>query len=228
MRKVGQIDFPTFSGVRCLMMPYIQGDVSSVPDTYRAYADIISSVYLKKGDIGYLTIDESLAVKGTPHRGQRAKWGRALHTEAGLTPTKLHCWGGTVPTWGHTPTWGTPVPVPSWGSPIWGSGPNVTLDRDVRILLANNLDYSCAVWDQEHPDTSIDGDIGDHADQYPYEEATLMGSGEVYEIGIFTPHESLKVPQDFNRQFLRIVGSGVHGREPYFTKNPLMSQVSQC
>jgi hypothetical protein len=49
-----------------------------------------------------------------------------------------------------------------------------------------------------------------------------MKAGEVHEIGILTPHESLPVMADFNRQFLRIVGSGVHGREEYFTQNSLM------
>jgi hypothetical protein len=31
------------------------------------------------------------------------------------------------------------------------------------------------------------------------------------------------VQTTFQRQFLRIVSSGVHGREPYFTVNPLLS-----
>jgi hypothetical protein len=195
------ISFPQFSGVRCLMMPYIQGDSSSVPENYHAYRDIIDSVYVKKGDIGFLTIDESAAVAGTPHRGQRAKYGRAIHTEAGRDPNKIYCWGGGG----------------------WGQTHRVTLERGVRILLANNLDDSCALWDAVHEETSLDGDIGHVADLYPYSTATFMKAGEVREIGILTPHESLPVPQDFNRQFLRIVSSGVHGREEYFTENPLIS-----
>lgn len=183
------------------MMPYVQGDPDSVPADYRAYRDIIGSVYLKKGDIGFLTIDESLAVAGTPHRGQRAQYARAIHTEAGRDPNKIYCWGGGG----------------------WGKTHRVTLERDVRILLANNLDDSCALWDAVHEETSLDGDIGHVADLYPYSTATFMKAGEVREIGILTPHESLPVPQNFNRQFLRIVSSGVHGREEYFTENPLMS-----
>ena len=100
----------------------------------------------------------------------------------------------------------------------------VTLDRDVRIILANNLDGSCAVWDSEHEDTSLDGDIGHVAADYPYDQARFLKAGEVYEIGILTPHESLPVRCDFNRQFLRIVSSGVHGREEYFTRNPLVGE----
>lgn len=68
---VTTIDFPKYSGVRCLMMPYIQGDPESVPEEYQGYADIIRSVFFRNGDIGYLTIDESVAEKGKPHRGAR-------------------------------------------------------------------------------------------------------------------------------------------------------------
>ncbi len=188
--------FPQFSGIRCLMMPYIQGDSASVPDIYAPYKDIVDSVFLKKGDIGFLTIDESVAIAGTPHRGQRAKHGRALHTEAGRVPGQIYCWGG---------------------------GDRVTLDRDVRILLANNLDDSCAVWDVEHENTSLDGDIGHVAADYPFDKAIFLKAGKVHEIGILTPHESLPVQRDFNRQFLRIISSGVHGREEHFTRNPLVS-----
>lgn len=183
------------------MMPYIQGEPDSVPNEYAAYANIVRDVFVSKGDVGYLTIDESVAHAGTPHRGARAKHGRALHTEVGRIPS-AYCWGGG----GH-----------------WGGGPRVTLERNVQILLANNLDDSCAVWDAVHEDTSDDGDIGHVAETYPYETASLMKAGEVRRIGIFTPHESLPVKETVRRQFLRIVGSGVHGREPYFTRNPLIA-----
>lgn len=197
---IGTIAFPEFSGLRCLMMPYIQGDPRSVPEGFRAYADIIQSVFLRQGDIGYLTIDESKVLAGEPHRGARAKYARALHTEAGRHPDLVYAWGGGG----------------------WGSSHRVTLDADVEILLANNLDGSCALWDAVHEDTSLDGDIGYAAMQYPYSAAVVMNAGEVHRIGILTPHESLPVKQTVNRQFLRIVSSGIHGCEPYFTKNPVL------
>ncbi|KND50631.1 MAG: hypothetical protein ABA06_04185 [Parcubacteria bacterium C7867-001] len=216
------------------MMPYIQGDAASIPDIYAPYQDIVESVFVKKGDLGFLTIDESLASAGKPHRGQRAQYERALHTEAGKHPVNpLYMWGGQ-PTpgygWGSPPPRQTPTPAPiewGWGRPSpyrWGSNNKslVTLDRDVKILLANNLDDSCAVWDAEHEDTSLDGDIGHAADMYPYSDATFLKAGEVHRIGILTPHESLPVLENFNRQFLRIISSGVHGREEYFTRNPLV------
>lgn len=228
------IEFPKYSGLRCLMMPYVQGDPDSVPGDYAAYRDIVSSVFLRKGDIGFLTIDESLAIAGKPHRGARARYARALHTEAGVL-RGIYAWGGSGPgygwgssrpvhVWGNTRTYGWGSQTHAWGGvPTWGGQRAVTLDRDVRILIASNADDTCAVWDAEHEDTSDDGDIGHAAEQYPYDEATLLKAGEVREIGILTPHESLPVKRDIHRQFLRIVGSGVHGREEYFTVNPLMA-----
>ncbi len=197
--KTGSIRFPEFSGVRCLMMPYIQGDPDSVPETYAPYKEIIESVYLKKGDVGFLTIDESPVIAGTSHRGHLAKHGRALHTEVG---------------------WRKENGFLQWA---WGQGPEVKVDHDVQVLLANNLNNSCALWNAEHPDTSFDGDIGHLAELYPYSDAIFMRAGEVYRIGVLTPHESMPVMHNFNRQFLRIVSSGVHGREEYFTLNPLFS-----
>lgn len=198
--KVGEIRFPAFTGIRCLMMPYIQGDCASVPEAYAPYAKILSDVVLRRGAVGFLTIDESAVRFGMPHRGAHAKYARALHTEAGRIPGRCYKWGGGG----------------------WGKKHNVELDRNTEILLANNLDDSCAVWDAEHEDTSDDGDLGHVAETYPYTAATFLKAGELHQIGILTPHESLPVTRDGTRQFLRIVGSGVHGREPYFTVNPLM------
>ena len=136
----GYVNFPKFSNIRCLMMPFIQGEPDSLPDKYYPYRDIVSSLYHEKGAIGFLTIDESFVAKGSLHRGARAKTARALHTEAGRDPDKIYCWGAGGG-WGKTPH-------------------RVTLDREVEILLASNLDNSCAVWPSEHENTSSDGDIG--------------------------------------------------------------------
>lgn len=188
------------------MMPYIQGEPDSVPEIYRqGYEDILSAVFIKKFDKGYLTIDESVAKKGKPHRGDRAKFDRPLHTEAGYRKG-LICWGG-----GSRNT--------------WGSGLNTILDSNVEVLLANNIDDSCAIWESDCNETSEDGDIGHLAHQYKYSDAILVKSGEVHKIGIFTPHESLPVKETINRQFIRIIGSGVYGKEPHFTENPLMQSL---
>src|SRR5688572_23171207 len=101
------VTFPQYSGVRCLMMPYIQGDPDSIPVCYGPYRDIVATNFLESGAVGFLTIDESPARMGAPHRGDRAKFGRALHTEAGRRPDSG---------------------VYMWGPGGWGSTINVTLD----------------------------------------------------------------------------------------------------
>lgn len=199
------ITFPEYSGIRCLMMPYVQGDPESLPAEYAPYRDIVASTYLERSEIGYLTIDESPIVAGAPHRGARAKHGRALHTEAGICHGRYR-WGGSPP------------------RPTWGGREAVTLDYGTRVLLASSIANTTAIWDAEHPDTTDDGDIGHLASLYPYDRAKILQAGEVAEIGILTPHESLPAATSGNRQFLRIVGAGVHGREHYFTVNPLINK----
>jgi len=56
----------------------------------------------------------------------------------------------------------------------------------------------------------------------PVQKHTFLKAGEIRRIGILTPHESLPAKETTKRQFLRIISSGVHGREPYFTRNPKM------
>lgn len=203
------ISFPAFSGARCLMMPFIQGEPESVPKEYHGYFDILRCLFFKAGDVGYLTIDESVAKVGIPHRGSRARTSRALHTEVGRL-------NGTYG-WGDGGGWGSPTK----------SGYRVTLDKDVRILISSNVSHSCAVWDACEEATSQNGDIGHLSEKYPYDTAHYLDSGAVADIGILTPHESLPLRYDTKRQFIRIVSSGVHGREDYFTRNPMLSEGVQ-
>ena len=170
--KVTDIDFPGFEGKRCLMMPYIQGDSSSVPEEFAAgYENILDNVYHKgeKGQMGFLTIDESHVSKGNAQRAYESDNGRSCHTEGGLS-NMIICWGG---------------PAPTWGGRI-----NVTLDADTKVLIANNVDKSCAIWDAEHKDTSPNGDLSHVAEsEYPFENAIFMAPGELWQLGIFTPHD---------------------------------------
>lgn len=197
------IQFPKYSGAQCLMMPYIQGDPDSVPHAFQSYRDIIKETFLKQGDVGYLTIDESFVQPGKAQRSYRSTTSRAIHTEAGKRPyQKIYVWGGG-----------------------WAKSDCVLLDADTEILLANNIDDSCAIWDASHFETSVDGDIGPVSHLYPMEHAIFVKAGDVHKIGILTPHESLPISQGCYRQFIRIISSGVHGAEPYFTKNPLFQEV---
>ena len=199
-----KIKFPEFSGIKCNMMPFIQGDSSSLPEMYKPYAEIINENFLEKGEIGYLTIDESFVEAGKTQRGYNSHGiDRNVHIEVGHYGD-VKCWGGG-------------------GGSSWGGLGNTILEDTTMVLVANNISDTCRVWDAKEMGYTKDGDLSQYIDKYPEETGVLLKSGEVAKISIFTPHECVNQTMSGNRQFFRIVGKGVTGREEYFTVNPLMN-----
>lgn len=190
------IKFPKFTGIKCNMMPFIQGDSTTLPEIYRPYSSIINKNYLEKGAIGFLTIDESFVSKNQSQRGYNSKKiGRNLHIEVGRFK-RQNVWGNS-----------------------WHHSHNVTLKDNTRVLIANSISNTCRVWGAIEKRATKDGDLSDYITDYPTNTGRLMVKGELMNISIFTPHECIKQNESGQRQFFRIVGVGVEGREPYFTKN---------
>lgn len=185
------------------MMPFIQGRAETLPEAYAPYRGIVETLVLsgQDGKTGLITIDESIVKAGTSQRGYGAGE-RTIHTEACLSADRL--------SWGPSPM------------PTWGPSPYVSLDTDTRVLIANSISDTCMIWDVEVRDTTPDGDLSERAEEFPRETGRMMKSGEVLEIGIFTPHEPIAQVEAGPRQFFRIIGTGVHGREEYFTRNPIL------
>jgi len=201
---INKIEFPEFTGVKCNMMPFIQGDVSSLPDEYKPYAKIINDNYLEKGEIGFLTIHESFVEGGKTQRGYNSMGiSRNVHIEVGRHE-KLNCWGGG-------------------GGSSWGGRYKTLLEDETMVLIANSISDTCRVWDVKEKRFTQDGDLSAYIDNYPAETGILLKSGEVAKLSIFTPHECVSQKESGHRQFFRIVGKGVSGREDYFTINPLMN-----
>ena len=202
---VNTIEFPQPVGVKCTMMPFIQGDSSSLPDEYKSYSKIVDDNYLEKGEIGYLTIDESFVDSGKTQRGYNSKGiNRNVHIEVGRYENNNR-WGG------------------SGGGSSWGGKNHTLLDDDTMVLIANNISDTCRVWDTKEMSYTDDGDLSEYIDRYPENTGRLLKSGEVAKISIFTPHECISQKESKFRQFFRIVGKGVTGREEYFTVNPLLN-----
>jgi len=197
------ITFPTPAGIKCQMMPFIQGDASSIPDAYRTYADIINSNFLEKGEIGYLTIHESFVEAGRSQRGYNGSGiKRNVHVEVGRR-SGANRWGS--------------------GQSSWGKGNGTLLADTTKVLIANSIGGTCRVWsDVIEMSPTVNGDLSEYIDKYPEDTGHLMDAGELAQISIFTPHECLAQAESGFRQFFRIVGAGVTGREEYFTVNPLM------
>lgn len=203
---IGNILFPQFSGIKCHMMPFIQGDASSLPPEYKSYSDIVNNNFLEKGEIGFLTIDESFVKEGSSQRGYNsAGIKRNVHIEVGSHKDKNH-WGG--------------------GGSSWGNGYKTVLDKDTMVLIANSISDTCKIWDTKDMSFTEDGDLSAYIDKYPENTGILLKEGELVKMSIFTPHECINQKHSGNRQFIRIVGKGVHGREDYFTINPLVAAVN--
>jgi hypothetical protein len=203
---INKIEFPNYSGIKCNMMPFIQGDSSSLPTEYQPYASIINQNFLERGEIGFLTIHESFVDKGTSQRGYNSRGiNRNVHIEVGRNKDVSY-WGGG-------------------GTSHWGSGYKTTLEDSTMVLIANSISDTCRYWDVKELAYTKDGDLSEHIDKYPEETGILLKTGEVAKISIFTPHECVNQIVSGVRQFFRIVGKGVRGREDYFTINPLMGQL---
>ncbi|MEM9648862.1 MAG: hypothetical protein AAF969_10290 [Bacteroidota bacterium] len=199
---INKIDFPEFTGVKCNMMPFIQGDSNSLPDWAKSYSAIVDEIYLEKGEVGFLTIDESFVNAGKSQRGYNAKGiNRNVHIEVGRIEN-FNRWGG--------------------GGSSWGGKANTLLDDETKVLIANSISDTCRFWNTIEKAFTKDGDLSDYIERYPEETGILLKAGQLAKISIFTPHECMPQKQDGKRQFFRIVGKGVKGREPYFTTNPLI------
>jgi hypothetical protein len=200
---VNQIQFPEFTGISCTMMPFVQGDSSSLPDQYNSYRNIIDNNFLEKGEIGFLTIHESYVKAGKSQRGYNSKGvNRNVHIEVGRHHN-INCWGGSVST--------------------WGNHYNTLLEDDTMVLIANSISDTCRVWDTKELAYTKDGDLSDYIHKYPEHTGINLKSGDLAKISIFTPHECIAQIESGIRQFFRIVGKGVIGREEHFTINPILS-----
>lgn len=195
-----QINFPEFTGTKCYMMPVIQGHPESLPPHLTQYGDILKALAIQPGEIGHLTVDESYVNAGASQRGYAAG-DRAVHTEACVADGNI--------------TWGP-------ATPTWGRASSVQLAADTKIRIANSISGTCMVWDRFAYDTTEDGDLSAKADEFPRAEGYKLAAGEVGDLTIWTPHECLPQQQAGFRQFVRLVGAGVSGREPYFDKNEML------
>lgn len=199
---VSQIDFPAFTGINCIMMPFIQGDSSSLPIEYMPYKKVVDENYIEKGEVGFLTIDEKFVEAGKSQRGFNSfGLNRNVHIEVGKQED-INCWGG--------------------GS-SWGGKAATILEDNTMVLISNSISNTCKLWETLETRYTKDGDLGAYIGDYPENTGILLKSGEVAKISIFTPHECINQEKSGNRQFFRIVGKGVRGREKYFTINPLVT-----
>ena len=95
-KRITSTIFPTYLGIDINMMPFIMGDIESIPHEYQHYYPLIKACNIPEaelGKVGYLSIMESLVLKGETQRRP------GVHIER---PSNESSWGG----WGGGSSWG--------------------------------------------------------------------------------------------------------------------------
>ncbi len=82
-KELDRISFPLPRNININMMPFLVGDLKSLPENVRQYFSLTEKCDLKKGDKAYLTITESFVSAGTTQRRG------GIHTDG----TKSFDWG---------------------------------------------------------------------------------------------------------------------------------------
>ena len=198
--KVGTVVFPAYSGVNVNMMPFIMGDIDSIPPEYQQYAEMISACSVREdeiGRIGYLSISESEVASGATQRRP------GLHTEGTDAGDGLSCHGGDSSSdhgrGGYS------------GEPTKKKKEKKKAKRFGGVYMASNVDDSCVVYDMS---VRVPGRHGDceHLKEDPLVKAskkTLMKSGELFWVTDRCLHEALPVQQNVRRQWFRLVAGNL-------------------
>jgi hypothetical protein len=205
-----RVEFPPPQDIDINMMPFIMGDISSVPLAYQPYWPLVERCLERlesseNGKVGYLTIQEGLVRKGCPQRrpGLHIESPGAFRTPGSFREQRYY-WGC-----GHG------------GSSIVRGDHSRAMGG---IFMASTVDKSCRVWDVQMRDpASVVGRLGDleHVREV-LGEGAHMEAGKLYWITDLTPHESLPVEDDTYRQFFRLVTSSLSAWYPEnATRNPL-------
>mmetsp|Transcript_88010 Transcript_88010/g.249340 ORF Transcript_88010/g.249340 Transcript_88010/m.249340 type:complete len:360 (-) Transcript_88010:124-1203(-) len=202
--KVAHVQFPDPTGISINMMPFVMGDKASVPFEYHSYWPLIEACRIpgdQKGQVGYLTVDESFVEAGQSQRR------RGLHVERSTVQT--------------TPTRGgiRKRRVHHWGRGFYGED-----KLKDGIYMASSLPETCRLWHArvKDPEASV-GHLGD----IEHLRRTLGGgtfatAGDLVWLTDCTPHESVPLRREGWRQFFRLVTSPVEvWYEQHSTRNRL-------
>ncbi|RHY40643.1 hypothetical protein DYB26_009974 [Aphanomyces astaci] len=188
------------------MMPFVMGDISTLPLSCQRYHDLIMQCLAtnssgERGEVGYLTIHEGVVEAGTSQRRG------GLHIEAG---------GGGGESERCTDDF------------HWGMGRIEHTLLYGGIYMASTVGHSCAMYDVVIQDSSsVVGELGDveHLRSSLAKKAISplhLEANELVWMTDRTPHESLPLPVTTFRQYFRLVTSGVsHWYADHSTPNPL-------
>lgn len=211
----GTVVFPPPEDIIINMLPFIIGDIASVPQEFRHYWPLIESCpyhRMELGKVGYLTIHESLVLGGNPQRRS------GLHTEA---PGIQKCDGNGT----YWYRWGGGFRDPE-AERCGGNRENGLQEDELLggIFMASSVAGSCRLWNVRIRDAhEVVGELGnlEHLRDL-LGDGTLVEANQLIWFTDVTPHESLPIPVDTYRQYFRLVTSYVTGwYEQHSTANRL-------
>lgn len=177
-KEIKKIKFPKPKDVKVNMMPFIMGDLNSIPEEYRQYDELIKECPIPEsefGKVGYLSINESFVPAGKTQRR------RGLHTDATHLGRNGGRHGG-----GHG------------GRDKYGTG-------SAGIFLASNVSNTCCVWDTTILNPGYLGNCEKFRSKLG--KPINLKANRLYWIADITPHEALPLNRDVYRQWFRIAGS---------------------
>ncbi len=225
--------FPKPTGIEINMMPFVMvKDFSKalLPSNLEGYfQNIIQHCLLEDdqiGKIGYLTIQESFVQKDTSQRRPGIHTEKPgvvrfqMKTEVDDTQRAASSTNGQMKDSvkiGDGDTFLKRFPI------RWGRGELKRPRVKGGIFMASNVGSSCKMYNCRIMNDQI---IGEHGDIEHLKEC--LPEGEILQENCLywftdrTPHESLPLNEDTNRQFIRVVTSDVSvWFEDHSTKNPL-------
>jgi len=192
--EAGQIAFPEYQGVRCMMMPFRFFDRGSIPIPFAGYRRIVDEMLDMSGMlwmthehfIGYLTVDEAFVRAGETHRRP------GLHVDGVVEDGSIGGWGG--------------------GGGGWAAKGMLT--------AANRV--GCRGWRQLFEgEPKPNGDCSHLASELRGDREFLMKANSVYSCNSHFLHEAVPMQEDTLRQFIRIsMPSNAPWYEGY-TRNPM-------
>jgi len=226
------IVFPPFTGVSVNMMPFVLGNIDTLPAECKPYWDIITQCYVddnQEGQVCYLTIDESIVEAGKTQRRPH------LHTDRGLfiphpDDSPLLTADNVRPVEDavqddedndltksdkakkYMSMRGRGMVYTGWGG----------RNREGGIFMASTVSNTCCLWDTLIERPGLLGDCEPYRPLLNHVRSINLAANELYWITDATPHESLPMKTTGQRQFFRLVMSEVGvWFEKHSTANPL-------
>jgi len=190
---ISYVEFPEPTGIKINMMPFIMGDMESLPEEVKPYYNaIIAECPVNESEMGqvmYLTVHESeVDVNGTQRRP-------GLHIEAPSASVR------------HSGEF-----VAGMEDYRWGFGESFTGDEFLGgLYIASTISNTTAVWD-----ALIDSKLGAVDTHGGIEHLRpFVGKGKKLPAGLLvwltdrTPHEALPQERGGYRQFFRLVTADI-------------------